>query len=67
MSDDAVPNQLLSSHLCLAYATFWAAIVKKFGTLLQILGNADAIWRHVTVQDAAEQIHVLHMCPMSND
>ncbi len=68
MSDDAVPIQLLRPHLSLAHSTFRAAIVSKFSsTLPQILGKADAVWRHVTVQDAAEPFHVLHMCPMSDD
>jgi hypothetical protein len=39
MSDDTVPNHLVSPH----HATFWAAIGKKFGTLSQILGKTDAV------------------------
>ena len=50
-----------------SHDTFWAEIGKKFGTLSQILGKTDAVWRRVTIQDAAEPFNVLHMGPMSDD
>ena len=50
-----------------SHATFWAEIGKKIDKLPQILGKTDAVWRHVTIQDAAEPFNVLHMCPMSDD
>ena len=50
-------------------ATFWAEIGKKLGTLPQLLGKTDAVWRHVAIQDAAEpfNFNVLHMDPMNDD
>ena len=42
-------SQSVASH-----ATFLAEMGKKFGTLPQIFGKTDAVWRHVTAQDSAE-------------
>jgi hypothetical protein len=42
-------------------------ISNKFGTLPQLLGKADAVWRHVKEDDAAKPFHVLHMGSVSDD
>jgi hypothetical protein len=67
MSDDAVPNQLLSPHLCLAIPLFGPQQAKTLALCRQLSSITDAVWRHVTEYDAAESFHVLHMGPMSDD
>jgi hypothetical protein len=69
MSDDSVSKPDSESLSVPSHASFRAAVGnnKNIGTLNQILGRSDAVWRSVTVYDAAEPFHVLHMDPGSND
>jgi hypothetical protein len=51
-----------------SHATFRAANEKTMAHFNQeILGESDAVWRLVTIHDASEHFHVLHLDPMSDD
>jgi hypothetical protein len=63
-------NQILSPSLFQAMPVSGLPLVITKTLALsnqEILGKSDAVWRSVTVYDAAEPFHVLHMDPGSND
>jgi hypothetical protein len=69
MNGDSASNQNPSYSLFEAMPLLGLLLEKKTMALCnhEILGKSDAVWRHVTVYDAAEPFHVLHMDPMSDD
>jgi hypothetical protein len=70
MNGDSVSNQIPSPSLfpLTSHATFRAANEKTMALFNQeISGKSDAAWRPVTIYDAAEQFHVVHLDPLSDD
>ena len=69
MSGDSVSNQNPSYSLFEAMPYLGLLLEKKTMAHCnqEILGKSDAVWRSVTVYDATEPFHVLHMDPGSNE